>query len=260
MIIRRTVITSSWVKLALSLAIVAPTLVSVPDAIAQSRPPQRASKHSSSNQPSSSQTTSSRSTANPSPNASTTSGWGNWLRLFRPPNTGVPSNTGNGSSRDILRCSYDEPLMQPILPAPEDGAYGLTLKARPEVFVEIPHTSAQEALLVFRNEANGDVQRVFLPIPTAENEAAMVSFRLPDESPGLVVGETYQWSLTFICGDYFTLNDPTIIGWVQHQEKTAEIDELLTERSPQAQMEWLGINGYWYDLVDRLANAPGSNP
>lgn len=240
MTIKKRIMTVALGTLALSLAITIPTLLSASGTMAQT------TSNPSTSRPSTS--------SSPSTNSSTSSGWTNWLRFFRPPTTGVPSSTGNGSSREGLRCSVDDPFMQPILPDPKDGLYGFTLEQRPEIFVEIPKTSAQKALLVFRHETDGDTQRVFLPIPAMGSEGATVSFRLPDEVPGLLIGETYQWSLTFICGDYYSLNDPTVIGWVQRQEQTAELDEVLGTRSPQAQIEWLGENGYWYDLVARLTD------
>ena len=151
----------------------------------------------------------------------------------------------------------DDPFMQPLLP---ESNYGLTLDVRPEIFVEIPQTSAQKVLLVFRSDADNDIQRTFLPIPTTAETDPIVGFRLPDGLPGLTAGETYQWSLTFICGDYFALTDPTVMGWVHRQTQTAELDAELAARSPQAQIEWLGNNGYWYDLAARLAKSPTLNP
>ena len=107
-------------------------------------------------------------------------------------------------------------------------------------------------LLVFRNESRTDFQEVILPIQSTNR---IKKFQLPAETHGLSTGETYQWSLSFICGDYFTLNDPSITGWVRRTEITPEIQQILAEPSRQRQAEWLGNNGYWYDLVSQLINS-----
>lgn len=170
------------------------------------------------------------------------------LERFQPPATGAPDSgtVGNGSSREGFRCSMNEPFMQPLLP---NERYGLTFAERPEIFVNIPSTSAKEVLLVFRNEADTDHRQVFLPVPET---VGMVGFQLPDTIDGLAIGQTYRWSLTFICGHYFTLNDPSITGWVRRVESTPEADQVLAERSPDDQLEWFSENGHWYDLTQQL--------
>ncbi|NJM97740.1 MAG: DUF928 domain-containing protein [Phormidesmis sp. RL_2_1] len=172
-----------------------------------------------------------------------------WLRRFRPPRSGQPLTTGNGSSRDGLRCNAAEPSMQPLLPADK---YGWSLEARPEIFVDISETSATQALLIMRGENDTDYLLARLPIT---NTNGIVGFRLPDHVPALIPNQTYQWSLSFICGDYFTLNDPTITGWVRHIEKSPESEQVLNTRSAQEQAEWLSENGYWYDLAALLVAA-----
>lgn len=169
-----------------------------------------------------------------------------WLDLFRPPNTGRPKDTTNGSSRDGIRCLVEEPLMQPLLP---EGRYGLTTKARPGIVVDIPETSAQQVLLSIRNESDNSVYQAMLAIPETSGP---VSFRLPEDAPPLAIDQTYRWSLTFICGDYYTPGDPAVVGWVRRVEPSAEMTESMAARSPDEQAQWLSENGYWYDLSDYI--------
>lgn len=172
-----------------------------------------------------------------------------WLELFRPPDSGRPDDTTNGSSRDGLRCLAEEPLMQPFLP---EEPYGLTLQARPEIAIDIPATSARQVLLAFRNESGSAVHRVILPVPAT---AGLASFRLPDNVPSLEPAQTYRWSLTFICGEYYRPGNPAVTGWVRRMLPTAETNEIMATRSPAEQARWLSENGYWYDLSSYLQTA-----
>ncbi len=175
---------------------------------------------------------------------------GQWLDWFRPPSTGQPESTGNGSSRDgILRCSANEPAMQSLLPA---GKYGWSLAEQPEIFVDVSGTTARQALLIMRSEDGLDYRQAFLPVPEIDGFS---EFSLPAEAGPLTTNQTYQWSLSFICGDYFTLNDPTIAGWVRRIDSTPAIEQVLSEGSLQEQAQWLSENGYWYDLTARVVAA-----
>lgn len=163
--------------------------------------------------------------------------------IFRPPERGAPDNTGNGSSRDYLRCAEDQSVMQPLLP---EGRYGLTFQARPEIFVEISETSAQEALLVFRNETDGFYYQEQLPIQINHGVA---KFQLSEEAPPLSPNQTYQWALSFICNEHFSLSDPMMIGEVTRHTLSADAEQTIGTFREDEQVEWLGANGYWYDLV-----------
>lgn len=171
--------------------------------------------------------------------------WSNWLTQFKPPDVGRPETAGNGSSRRPLSCSPDEAVMTPLLPA---DRFGLTLKDHPQIFVDMPETSAKQVFLTFRGESTEDYHQTLVPIT---NQTGWVGFGLPDNAPALTPGVTYEWSLTLICGDFMTLNDPIVTGWVHR----AEVDTSQTmDNAPEAMAQWFSENGYWYDLVDLVAD------
>lgn len=163
--------------------------------------------------------------------------------VFQPPDGGAPDNTGNGSSRNEYRCPDDQVAMRPLLP---DSGYGLTFQERPEIFVEIPETSAQAVLLVFRNASGTFYYDAQLPIHTVDGIAR---FQLPEDAPGLEPNQTYQWALSFICNEHFNLNDPTITGWVSRQVLSTDTEQAIAAYRNDEHIQWLGENGYWYDLV-----------
>lgn len=163
--------------------------------------------------------------------------------VFQPPDGGAPDNTGNGSSRNEYRCPDDQVAMRPLLP---DSGYGLTFQERPEIFVEISETSAQTALLVFRSTTGTFYYDAQLPIQAIDGIAR---FQLPEEAPALEPNQTYQWALSFICNEHFSLNDPTITGWVNRQVLSADTKQTIATYRNDEHIQWLGENGYWYDLV-----------
>lgn len=168
-----------------------------------------------------------------------------WLTEFKPPGIGRPERTGNGSSRRPLNCSPDEPVVTPLLPA---DRFGLTLQERPQIFVDISATSAKQVFLTFRGESTEDYHQTMLPIA---DQVGRVGFGLPNDVPALTPGVTYQWSLTLVCGDFITLNDPIVTGWVHRTEPDPGQPAAHTLGS---RAQWLSEHGYWYDLVDLVVD------
>lgn len=168
-----------------------------------------------------------------------------WLTEFKPPDIGRPETAGNGSSRRPLSCSPDEAVIAPLLPA---DRFGLTLKDHPQIFVDMPATSAKQVFLTFRGESPEDYRQAMVPISP---QTGWVGFGLPEDAPALTPGVTYEWSLTLVCGNFMTLNDPILTGWVHRTELETSQSVVHT---PEAMAQWLSENGYWYDLVDLVVD------
>ena len=163
-----------------------------------------------------------------------------------PPQEGKPRSTSNGSSRDQRSCNASEPVMQAQL---SPDRYGLTLEARPKIFVETQGTSARQALLIMRSkDSEGQTYYRQAVLPVSDTQG-LSGFQLPEDSLPLEIGQTYAWSLSFLCGEFSTPNDPTFTGWVRRMERTPEAEQILDTASVEDQAHWLSENGYWYDLI-----------
>lgn len=173
---------------------------------------------------------------------------------FDPPGDGRPKDTVGAGSRDGQRCSSNEPPIRVLM---SDRNYGLTLQERPSIFVDLPETSAKQAILTFQDEEGKNYQRAFLPIPAGEG---IVSFALPEDKTPLVAGKNYQWSLVLVCGETVQPDDPLFRGWVQRVEQSPELESQLSGQSMLEQAQWYGQNGYWYDLLFVLERARRSQP
>ena len=167
---------------------------------------------------------------------------------FMPPGEGAPEETTTAGSRRDMWCDGDRAPIRSLMPTQN---YGLTLAAQPTVFLEIPQTVASSVLLVVQNEAGDHNAEAILPIPDAD-EYGVVSFQLPEGAAPLEIGPNYRWSLAVMCDGYLDPSDPFFSGWVQRVEQTPEITQTLARLSDSEQLEWLGQNGYWYDMVSLI--------
>ncbi|WP_370583754.1 DUF928 domain-containing protein [Oxynema sp. CENA135] len=172
-----------------------------------------------------------------------------FMENFDPPGDGEPKDTFGAGSRDGSRCEGDSAAFRPVMSARN---YGLTLSDRPQVFVYVPETTAREVVLLFRDEAQQEYHRVFLPIAA---RSQVVGFQLPADRGSLSVGKNYQWSLAVVCGETLQPDDPVFSGWVQRVERTETIARQLAGKSTLERAQWYAQQGYWYDTIATLAQA-----
>lgn len=165
---------------------------------------------------------------------------------FEPPGDDKPKDTGVGGSRDGLSCAADERQIRALMPK---GNFGLTFKPQPNIYLYLPQTSAKQVVLAIQDEARTQYARAFLPI---ETNSDLASFTLPKDKISLQAGKNYQWKISVVCGEHLKPGDPTFTGWVQRVEPTATQKQLLINASNQ-QISTLGEQGYWYDMLDAIA-------
>ena len=170
-----------------------------------------------------------------------------FLEEFEPPGDAKPKDTGVGGSRNGLRCAAEEETIRALIPK---GNFGLTLQKNPTVYLYLPQTSATQVVLAFQDEAGTQYARTFLPIETNENNIA--GFSLPKDKITLKAGKNYQWKISIVCSEYLKPGDPTFTGWIQRVEAT-NIQEQLSNKTVEEQIQYFSKHGYWYDLLDRLA-------
>lgn len=180
--------------------------------------------------------------------------------LFVPPKGNAPQTTANSATRDPLKCSPEEAVIEAFVPP---LGYGLSSRDRPAITLNLPtNTAAQQVALLFRDESGDIAQRALLPIPKASlgegsgnslgvpvAPSRRVQFQLPASSPGLLPGQLYHWSLVVVCGDSVEPDDPTFMGWVKYQAPTFAESQALAALSLQDKVQWYGQRGYWYDMV-----------
>ena len=177
--------------------------------------------------------------------------------LFQPPpEEEQPETTEGAASRRNRECSQDfirqqEPIHNRLTltaVAPNNN-YGLTVKDRPDFWVYLPKTSAQQAILTIKEE--GIKPHWEQPIKLA-GDVGIVKIELPDNAPSLEIGKNYQWALVLVCGNRPNPNDPVVAAWIKRVDESQVIDPYSPSQSIIQKAASYAQKGVWYDALDIL--------
>jgi Domain of Unknown Function (DUF928) len=180
-----------------------------------------------------------------------------------PPNDKKPKKTsGAGSRGGECRQAYStkvssevsdkasaKPPLMALMPAANTG---LTLAERPSFWIYVPVTSAKQAVLSLYENGSKPHSQTFFDISEAPG---VISLPLPQNSPVLEIGKTYQWAVTLICGNKPNPNDPVIVSWISRIASTS-----ATQPTDLEQAASYGRQGIWFDALTALAQARRSQP
>lgn len=175
---------------------------------------------------------------------------------FEPPAEDMPKTSMGGASRTSSQCFAEDSTLpfSALLPA---SSQGLTATSHPTILAYLPETSASKMFFSWRDEENQDHYQAILPI---ENSGAIVNFTLPESTPDLEVGKSYQWAIGVMCGDRLQPDSPMIQGQVKRVELTSEIQNSLDEELSLENAAVYGKNGLWYDTVATMAQLKTVQP
>lgn len=181
---------------------------------------------------------------------------------FEPPTNERLRDSAGGASRQAAFCPQDGmqegPSLMPILPNTKDGVTveGLTVSARPTLFVHVPPTKAETGYFILKDESEDYYYQTQVSIP---QEGGIVRFTLPESAPALEMGTTYQWSFVVACELPVRADSPRVEGWLQRVEPTANLNNYRGVDSIEAATSY-GAAGIWYDAVTTLAHLRQSQP
>ena len=176
---------------------------------------------------------------------------------FEPPTDESVDDSRGGASRPTdIKCIQDEaynPSLTALLPT---SKIGLTVESHPTFFVHIPPTSAPQAHFTLKDDNNRGVYQTVLPLAQTNG---ILAVRLPENSPALELGVTYQWSLALICQPTQT-DIPMVSGRVRRIEPDPALRTQLARESPLQQAITYGQAGLWYDMLHRLSQLWQTQP
>ncbi|MDJ0708256.1 MAG: DUF928 domain-containing protein [Leptolyngbyaceae cyanobacterium MO_188.B28] len=176
---------------------------------------------------------------------------------FEPPTDESVDDSRGGASRPTdIKCIQDEayhPSLTALLPTSQ---IGLTVESHPTFLVYIPPTSAPQAHFTLKDENNRGVYQTFAPLAQTQG---ILAVKLPEDSPPLELGATYQWSLALICQPTQT-DIPIVSGRVQRIEPGPALRTQLVRESPLQQAIVYGQAGLWYDMLHKLARLWQTQP
>jgi Domain of Unknown Function (DUF928) len=176
---------------------------------------------------------------------------------FQPPAREAPKRTTGGGSRDEGQClkasSKSNASVSPLLPHTNSG---LTIEARPTIFVYVPKTSAREAFFSLQDEGKNHHHQMSVKLP---NRGGVIGIQLPYNAPALQVGKNYKWSLVTICGQALEPDNPQVTGWVRRVTPDDSLS-VLNSVNPLESVVRLAEKGVWYDTLSMLAQLRQERP
>lgn len=170
---------------------------------------------------------------------------------FRPREKGQPQKTSGGASRDSGVCpqdhSHSNPYLLPVIPA---QAQALTISEHPTLLAYVPETSANQIYFSIINANNGDhLYHRYIPV----SDAGIINVTIPDDTPGLELHQSYQWSMSLICESSLAPDSPLVEGSIERIKLDSSLNVSLASLSPLEQVSVLGEQGIWYDAIANLA-------
>lgn len=160
---------------------------------------------------------------------------------FTPPNNSSLRYTIGGAVRNEDLCAADSLDSGAITALVSSESEALTSKSHPEMFALVPTLSSdKQANLIVKNESESYYQMSSLVIPA---EGGKVAMSLPDNVPGLEVGESYSWFLQIQCGVTAQVEDPIVSGVISRV--SVDLPEMTQEESA----EYFAVKGIWYDSL-----------
>jgi Domain of Unknown Function (DUF928) len=176
---------------------------------------------------------------------------------FEPPAREAPKRTTGGGSRDEGQClkasSKTNSSVSPLLPHTN---MGLTLEARPTIFVYVPKTSAREAFFSLQDEDKNHHHQMSVQLPS---HGGVIGIQLPYDAPALQVGKNYKWSLVTICGQALEPDNPQVSGWVRRVTPNDSLTALKSTEPLESAIQ-LAKKGVWYDTLSLFAQLRQERP
>lgn len=169
-----------------------------------------------------------------------------------PPNRGEPTGRSQGGAG--RGC---EPTA--IVPATKSNngnlLWGLTVSERPQFWFGLPRNLTTQDVVEFilTDDQGNKIYKTRLE--NINTPKGIVSFALPQQTPPLQIGKTYNWSFSIYC-DFKLIED--IPGEVAGRIKRVPIsttlkNELADAKTPIDKANVYARNGVWFDAATILA-------
>ena len=183
--------------------------------------------------------------------------------LFQPPpGEEYPEDTKGGGSRDEGgSCDLDS-IAQPdtdnldkLTAIAPDSYYGSTTIERPTFWVNVPKTSAQQAILLIKKSSNPDWHQSVTHSQQSidlTGKAGLIGIKWSENAPALEIGESYQWVVALVCGNQPNPNDPLVATGIKRIAKSPISKQLSNTFTQLDKASIYAQNGVWYDALDIL--------
>ena len=173
------------------------------------------------------------------------------VRFQPPPESEQPKDTEGAASRQTERCPANlaartneqnaNPRLTAVVP---QRNHGLTTAERPNLWIYLPETPAQQAILTIKQD--GKIPHWQQTVAIADI-TGVLGIKLPETAPSLEIGKNYQWAIILVCGDRPSPNDPVVTSWI---ERVPAKNNFSTSGLKLASI--YAQQGIWYNALDTL--------
>ncbi|QKQ74186.1 DUF928 domain-containing protein [Nostoc sp. TCL240-02] len=174
-------------------------------------------------------------------------------QAFKPPQRGKPPASAGGSTRGGS-CLIGKKLITPLLPPDK---LGLTFAQHPAFFWYVPPIQVKTAKFVLLAEDQNVFYETSFKLPA---KPGIISFKLPESSPGLTVGKTYHWYLTIVCNTQDSSDNPTVEGWVERTQPGSSLSEALVKANVYKLPTIYAEAGIWHEALTSLVQLRRTEP
>lgn len=183
------------------------------------------------------------------------------LLRFKVPGIRGSRNLEAGAARG--KCSPQD-ISGVLPPKPTNSAVNqipieITISDRPTFFVNVPRTSAKQAVFLLRDEAGEEILDKTLPLTAS---TGIMSYTIPADSPSLAIGKKYRWRFSLLCDAIGSdrSGDPVASGWIERVELPTTVANKLQTATNKQRVLIYADNGYWHDTLKTLADLRTANP
>ncbi|HEY9850542.1 MAG TPA: DUF928 domain-containing protein [Leptolyngbyaceae cyanobacterium] len=192
---------------------------------------------------------------------------------YKPPSRGAPSTTASGGARVVdwppppeggnrikpAFCSF--PLLVSLVP---ENHFGLTTSGYPTFLWYVTENLASEEILremEFELKQVGKNEPIYKDKIPVERKPAIVQIQLPKNSPQMVTGQEYVWSVSTLCVANGEIKKMMVQSSIRRVAPTPALTRLLgAAKSEREQASAYAVEGFWYDAVATLVKAADRNP
>ncbi len=192
---------------------------------------------------------------------------------YKPPSRGAPSTTASGGARvvDWPPPSDNEPRVEPafcsntlLIPLVPDNHFGLTTSEYPTFLWYVTENLASEDILrkiEFELKQVGKNQPIYKVEIPVERKPAIVQIQLPKNSPQMIAGQEYVWSVSTLCVADGEIKKMMVQSSIRRASPTPALTRLLSAaKSDRDRASAYAVEGFWYDALATLVKASDSHP
>jgi hypothetical protein len=175
---------------------------------------------------------------------------------YQPPTDQDPPQGTSSTTGSRGGCEGTEGSSLTVL-APEKHV-GRTAAQHPTVAWFVPDSrSFPVELRLYEYGADGQIKPQPIQTHKLQSRSGIMQFSLPEDKPGLVVGQRYLWQVALLCNPSFPSSDKVAIAQMEVVELSPAVKTAINTKSGQTATIYAKA-GLWYDAL-REALKPANN-